>query len=1069
MIRQSVRQPSAHPRLSINRVFNILLILGLLAGATPTMGTSLAETASKIQTALLRMAAEEPDQVVNIIVQKATKDKAAEALVTQLGGKVTKDLSIINAFAAEIPGKAVNDLGQIASVSWISLDAPVFKSASEDAVVLREDFDSTTWTDSGTWAGRAWQEIGETDGPDAGDVALTPFLGGTAQGVRLQNANKGIQSFANLAEAATATLTFTYRRKNWEDSSTAVVVEISPDNGATWVPLGRLTGPFTDADLQVASYDIAQYTTGNTAIRFVTSDSFPNSAKFYIDYVQIEYTSKPEQERGVATAPQKIFLPMISNGLSDTNLTATELDLPNVRPASVTALQSVVDWFYPGSFSENDGTENWASNWIENDPAPWGSGPNTGRVQLTGWSLRMTDSPDTGGQPSVARKVNLNGAATAKLNLQFSTSAGVDASDAVAVELSHDGGLTYTTIEMLTGITGATRQPRSYDISRFISANTMIRFRVAANYGGADEFFELHDVRIDYDRISSGLTWVTLAPDGSTWKYWDNGSNLGTAWRQPTFNDSSWHEGAGPLGYGDGDEVTVVGYGPNPNLKYPTTYFRRSFNVVNASNLAGANLWMLVNDGAVVYLNGVEVYRYNLPTGVINYNTYATTAIQDSWVSTNIPSSLLVNGENVLAVEIHQASANNADISFDLGIGGSTNCSDCINTANLGNSYVKSIGADRLWNSSPRVQGQGVTVAVVDSGIAPNRDILSNLQSNRVLKEVHFGSAQTSPDDSNGHGSHIAGIISGNGVTSNGAYIGVAPKANLLDVKVTDDLGRSTTSDVVAGLQWIYENKKAYNIRVVNLSLNSAVAESYQTSALDAALEVLWFNGIVVVVSAGNNGTTSNGILYPPANDPFVITIGAADDRGTAAITDDLIPVFSAFGTTSDDFAKPDLIAPGKNIVSLLASDDSNLILNHPSFAVTGSSGARYFRMSGTSMASAVAAGAVALLLQDEPNLTPDQVKYRLKATANKNWNGYTAQKAGAGYLDIYAAVNGTTLQSANTNLAASHLLWTGTNTITWGSVNWNSVNWNSVNWNSVNWNSVNWNSVNWNSVNWDN
>ena len=275
-------------------------------------------------------------------------------------------------------------------------------------------------------------------------------------------------------------------------------------------------------------------------------------------------------------------------------------------------------------------------------------------------------------------------------------------------------------------------------------------------------------------------------------------------------------------------------------------------------------------------------------------------------------------------------------------------------------------------------------------------------------------------------------------------------------------------SNVVAGIQWVYENRTAYNIRVANLSLNSTVAESYHTSPLNAALEILWFNGVTVVVSAGNNGSTASGVLYPPANDPFVITVGAADDRGTVTITDDLMPSFSAYGNTVDGFAKPDLVAPGRNIVSLLASDDSNLVLNHPANEVTTNSGATYFRMSGTSMASAVAAGAVALLLQDEPNLTPDQVKYRLKATANKSWSGYTAQKAGAGYLDIVAAVNGTTTQNANTGISASQLLWTGTQPVVWGSVSWNSVSWNSVSWNSVSWNSVSWNSVSWNSVSWE-
>ena len=245
------------------------------------------------------------------------------------------------------------------------------------------------------------------------------------------------------------------------------------------------------------------------------------------------------------------------------------------------------------------------------------------------------------------------------------------------------------------------------------------------------------------------------------------------------------------------------------------------------------------------------------------------------------------------------------------------------------------------------------------------------------------------------------------------------------------------------------------------MSLNSSVAQSYDTSPLDAASEILWFNGIVMVASAGNNGTAT---LYPPANDPFVITVGATDDQGTASISDDVITSFSASGVTESGLAKPDLVAPGTNIIGLLP-DNSGLTIAkaHPQNRVDWT----YFRMSGTSMSAPMVSGAVAILLQDEPNLTPDQVKYRLTATANKDWTGYNVATAGAGYLDVYAAVNGTTTENANANILPSRLLSTGPNPITWGSVGWNSVGWNSVGWNSVGWNSVGWNSVGWNSDHW--
>jgi serine protease AprX len=360
--------------------------------------------------------------------------------------------------------------------------------------------------------------------------------------------------------------------------------------------------------------------------------------------------------------------------------------------------------------------------------------------------------------------------------------------------------------------------------------------------------------------------------------------------------------------------------------------------------------------------------------------------------------------------------------------------------------------------------GTGVTVAVIDSGITTFHPDFTTGGSSRVIANEKFGNNLTT-EDMYGHGTHVAGIIGGNGTASGGTYKGIAPGVNLVNLKTSDMYGMTYESDVVAGLQWIYDNKSTYNIKVVNISMNSTVAQSYHTSPLDAAVEILWFNGIVVVVSAGNNGTANgSSTLYPPANDPFVITVGASEDKGTGILTDDTIAVFSAYGTTESGFAKPDIVAPGRNVVAPLGGLINIIFQQHPLHRVND----YYFRMSGTSMSAPVVSGAVALLLQDEPNLTPDQVKYRLMNTANKTWTNYSTAKAGAGALDIYTAVNGTSTQSANTGIVISQMLSTGSEPITWGSVGWNSVGWNSVGWNSVGWNSVGWNSVGWNSVGWN-
>jgi serine protease AprX len=358
--------------------------------------------------------------------------------------------------------------------------------------------------------------------------------------------------------------------------------------------------------------------------------------------------------------------------------------------------------------------------------------------------------------------------------------------------------------------------------------------------------------------------------------------------------------------------------------------------------------------------------------------------------------------------------------------------------------FLGTTGADKLQYEG--LTGQGVTVAVVDSGIATVLDL-----AGRVTLAQNYSGL-----DDYGHGTHVAGIIGGNGAILR-TFRGIAPGVNMISLDVTDNLGMTYESVVIGALQWIFEHKNQYNIRIANLSLNSSAEISYHQSPLDAACEILWFNGVVVIASAGNKGPGGgyNTVKTAPANDPFIITVGASDEHDNTGVDNDTVAPFSSFGVTQDGFMKPDIVAPGYNVVSLL-SPDSNWALEHPDRLVV----TNFIRLSGTSMAAPMVSGAAALLLQDEPNLNPDQVKYRLLNTGRMIMGDGVAYP----YLDVFTAVMGSSNANANTGLQPSQMLSTGSNSITWGSVGWNSVGWNSVGWNSVGWNSVGWNSVGWNS-----
>ncbi len=401
-----------------------------------------------------------------------------------------------------------------------------------------------------------------------------------------------------------------------------------------------------------------------------------------------------------------------------------------------------------------------------------------------------------------------------------------------------------------------------------------------------------------------------------------------------------------------------------------------------------------------------------------------------------------------------------------------------------------------LWRAAigldkQKYTGQGVTVALLDTGVSQVADLGS-----RVLARVDF-----TPDhdgfDRYGHGTHMAGIIASDGSGSGGKYPGVATKANLVSIKVAGWDGGTDVSVVIAGLQWAVNHKTAYNIRVLNLSFGTDGTQAYSIDPLDYAVEQAWFAGIFVVVSAGNRGPTAKTI-NKPGDDPYVVTVGAIDDKNTASYGDDTLADFSSVGPTQDGFTKPDVVAPGISIVSNLAAG-STVAAQHPTAIMPGS----YIKGSGTSQAAAVVSGVAALMFEANPGMSVNVAKATLMGTCKKiasssgvgkglvwapdatfaaSKNFYAKSPANAGLVPSSGTGSlegsrGTYHVYADTNndgvpdtLIAGDLDALGT---IWDRKGWKSDAWLTSDWLpltslDVGWDKKGWKGANWSGMQWD-
>src|SRR5689334_4888444 len=343
----------------------------------------------------------------------------------------------------------------------------------------------------------------------------------------------------------------------------------------------------------------------------------------------------------------------------------------------------------------------------------------------------------------------------------------------------------------------------------------------------------------------------------------------------------------------------------------------------------------------------------------------------------------------------------------------------------LGGHIARTTGTDnvRSMSTDGALDGSGIGIAIVDSGIYGDHKSFLDTQTglSRIVVNVDFtGEGRT--DDPYGHGTHVAAAAAGNGMIAKGEYIGIAPRAKLLNLRVLNAKGIGSVSSVLGALDWLMQMAPTYNVRVVNMSLGMPAINSYKFDPLCVAVRKLVDKGIVVVAAAGNNGKNSAGQkiygqIHAPGNEPSALTVGAVDTHGTDTRADDTIATYSSRGPTRsfwtdesgvkhyDNVIKPELSAPGNKTV-FAESPNNYLVTQNPSLdaRVSNKIGRRQMMLSGTSMAAPLAAGTAALMLEVNPTLTPNLVKSLMMYSAQQLANFNTFEQ-GAGELNIDGAV----------------------------------------------------------------
>jgi serine protease AprX len=382
---------------------------------------------------------------------------------------------------------------------------------------------------------------------------------------------------------------------------------------------------------------------------------------------------------------------------------------------------------------------------------------------------------------------------------------------------------------------------------------------------------------------------------------------------------------------------------------------------------------------------------------------------------------------------------------------------------------VEAVDADEAWRFAT---GRGVTVVLMDTGIAQHPDLEGS-----VLARLDFVGDGATQLDPSGHGTFMAGLIAAHGRT----FKGVAPDAKLISLRVLDQNGDGTMRAVLAAFNWVLHNRTTSRIKVLNLSFGAPQRSSYHRSLLAGVVESAWLAGVTVVAAAGNDGPEPGTVAMPGA-DPFVITAGSFADQGTLATNDDRESLFSSRGPTRDRFAKPDVLAPGEHVVSLrvpgTALDREQVGAARKRDTAENLPAGSYARLSGTSAATAMAAGAAAVVLEAHRKYSPTQVKgaltaggRRITATRTPGLDVDDALKArparvNAGLKPSLVLLR-LLVESGNAlpDVAWDGISWEG---ISWESISWEGLSWEAVSWEGVTWDGATWDGVTWDSVTWE-